>query len=101
MPHTQKTQSSSDAKENLRSRIARRISLFDSSEFRKAIQRKSELADPIDLSIGVPEETTPEYIKQAGIRAIQEDKTQYTPAAGILELREALARKLRNDCGIS
>lgn len=80
--------------------IAQRLGYFDSSDFREAVKRQSELVDPIDLSIGVPEELTPEHIKAAGIRAINEDKTKYTPANGLLELREALAKKLSGENGI-
>ncbi len=58
------------------------------------------LDNPIDLSIGVPEELTPEHIKAAGIRAIQNDHTTYLPANGLPELREALAEKLNLENGI-
>lgn len=80
--------------------IAQRLGYFDSSDFRDAVRKQSELSDPIDLSIGIPEELTPEHVKAAGIRAIQEDKTTYTPANGLLELRQALADKLRDENGI-
>lgn len=75
--------------------IAQRISQFDSSDFRNAMKKQALITDPIDLSIGVPEELTPEHVKAAGIRAIEEDKTTYAPANGIPELREALAAKLK------
>lgn len=74
--------------------IARRVDAFDSSHFRQAIQKQALLHNPIDLSIGVPEELTPGHIKAAGIQAINDDKTVYTPANGLLELREAIAHKL-------
>lgn len=80
--------------------IAQRLNYFDSSDFRKAVLKQQLLKNPIDLSIGIPEELTPEHVKAAGIRAIQQDKTIYTPANGIFELREALALKLRNENGI-
>ncbi|QQS18603.1 aminotransferase class I/II-fold pyridoxal phosphate-dependent enzyme [Candidatus Saccharibacteria bacterium] len=80
--------------------IAQRLSYFDSSDFRDAISKQSLLTDPVDLSIGVPEELTPEHIKAAGIRAITEDKTTYLPANGLLELREALAHKLQTENSI-
>ena len=80
--------------------IAQRLGYFDSSDFRDAVRKQSQLANPIDLSIGVPEELTPEHIKAAGIRAIQEDKTTYTPANGLPELRQALAHKLQTENGI-
>jgi len=77
--------------------IAQRLSYFDSSDFRDAIKKQALLHNPIDLSIGIPEELTPDHVKAAGIRAIHEDKTTYTPANGLPELREALAAKLQND----
>ncbi len=80
--------------------IAQRLSYFDSSDFRVAFQKQAAIADPVDLSIGVPEELTAEHIKAAGIRAIQEDKTIYTPTNGILPLREAIAYKLQTDNSI-
>ncbi len=80
--------------------IAQRLDYFDSSDFITAVHKQSLLEDPIDLSIGVPEELTPEHIKAAGIRAIQEDKTRYTPASGLPELRIAIAEKLKNENGI-
>lgn len=77
--------------------IAQRLDYFDSSDFRKAVEKQSFLNDPIDLSIGIPEELTPEHVKAAAIRAINEDKTTYTPSNGLLELRQALAQKFREE----
>ncbi|MGI9028270.1 MAG: pyridoxal phosphate-dependent aminotransferase [Candidatus Saccharimonadales bacterium] len=77
--------------------IAQRLDYFDSADFRHAIQKQSLLKDPIDLSIGVPEELTPEHIKAAGIHAINGDKTVYTPPNGLLELRRAIATKLTSE----
>src|SRR5665213_286644 len=81
--------------------ISQRLQYFDSSDFRNAVQKQSELVDPIDLSIGIPEELTAEHIKAAGIRAIETDKTVYTPSAGISELREVVAEKLRDENHLS
>lgn len=75
--------------------VSHRLQYFDSSDFRSAMRKQSELINPIDLSIGVPEELTAEHIKAAGIAAINGDKTTYTPAAGILDLRLAIAKKLQ------
>lgn len=80
--------------------ISQRLSYFDSSDFRDAVRKQSELINPIDLSIGIPEELTPEHIKAAGIRAINEDKTKYTPANGLQELRQAVAAKLKDENGV-
>ena len=81
--------------------VSQRLSYFDSSDFRNAIQKQSLLEDPIDLSIGIPEEITPEHIKAAGMQAISGDKTVYTPANGLFELREAIAHKLKTENNIT
>jgi aspartate aminotransferase/aminotransferase len=80
--------------------VSHRLEYFDSSDFQRAIQKQAILSNPVDLSIGVPEELTPEHVKAAGIKAIQEDKTTYTPSNGLVELREALAHKLISENGI-
>jgi aspartate/methionine/tyrosine aminotransferase len=77
--------------------VSQRLKNFDSSVFQEVFRKQQSLANPIDLSVGLPEGTTPQYIKDAGIRAISEDHTIYTPANGIVELREAIARKLTNE----
>lgn len=55
----------------------------------------------INLSLGEPNFKTPENISKAAIKAINEGFTHYTPAAGILELREAISKKLEKENGIS
>ncbi len=80
--------------------IANRLNHFDSSDFRKAIERQQKLVNPIDLSVGIPEDLTAKHIKAAGIKAIKSNHTVYTPANGILELRQAIAKKIKNDNGL-
>ena len=80
--------------------IAKRLDLFDSSDFSNAVKRQQELINPVDFSIGIPEEITAEHIKAAGIRAINEDRTTYTPSNGILELRQAISEKLKQENNI-
>lgn len=53
--------------------------------------------DVISLSIGEPDYDTPDYIKEAGIKAIQENFTHYPPVAGIPELKQAVCDKLERD----
>ncbi len=53
--------------------------------------------DVIDLSVGEPDAPTPNNIKEAAIRAIQENKTRYTLNGGIIELKKAIAEKLKKD----
>ncbi len=54
----------------------------------------------IHFEIGEPDFNTPENVKQAGIKAIQENFTHYSPAQGILELREAVAEYIHKTRGI-
>lgn len=61
---------------------------------------KSKGVDIISFSIGEPDFPTPPHIVQAGIDALMEGFTKYTPSAGIPELREAIAGKLRAENGI-
>ncbi|MFT3902003.1 MAG: pyridoxal phosphate-dependent aminotransferase [Niabella sp.] len=53
--------------------------------------------DVIDLSLGEPDFDTPEHIKQAAIKAINENYSHYTPVPGYLDLREAVCTKLKRD----
>lgn len=52
---------------------------------------KAEGRDIIDLSAGEPDFDTPDWIAEAGVQAIRDGHTRYTPAAGIPELRRAIA----------
>jgi aspartate aminotransferase len=61
----------------------------------KAMKAKGE--EVYGLAGGEPEMDTPDFIKQAAIKALLEGRTKYTPAAGIPELREAIAAKLLAD----
>jgi aspartate aminotransferase len=82
------------------SHVSNRLKYFDSSDFRDAVTKRLTIEGAVDLSIGVPEELTPEHIKAAGIHAIQNDHTTYTPANGLPELRAAVAQKLAQENGI-
>lgn len=62
---------------------------------------QAEGINVIGFGAGEPDFNTPEHIKEAGIRAICENKTRYTQTVGIQELREAVCRRLKEDCGIS
>ncbi len=53
--------------------------------------------DVIDLSLGEPDFDTPEHIKDAAIKAIQDNFSHYTPVPGYLDLREAICTKLKRD----
>lgn len=55
----------------------------------------------VNLSIGEPDFFTPEKAKEAGIQAIHDNKTKYDAAAGVKELRDAIAIKLKEENGVS
>ncbi|MBI5857507.1 MAG: pyridoxal phosphate-dependent aminotransferase [Sphingobacteriales bacterium] len=53
--------------------------------------------DVIDLSLGEPDFDTPAHIKEAAIKAIQDNWSHYTPVPGFLDLREAVCSKFKRD----
>jgi len=56
--------------------------------------------DITDLSLGEPDFDTPEHIKAAAKKAIDDNYSHYTPVAGYLDLREAVCAKLKRDNGL-
>ncbi len=66
-----------------------------------ARQLQSQGKKVINLAAGEPDFDTPEPIKQAAIRAIQEGFTKYTPTTGIPELKAAIVSTLSRDRGLS
>jgi aspartate aminotransferase len=56
--------------------------------------------DVVDLSLGEPDFDTPEHIKDAAKKAIDDNWSHYTPVAGYLDLRESICRKLERDNGL-
>ena len=66
----------------------------------KAKAMKAEGIDVIDLSVGEPDFPTPENVKEAGIKAIRDNFTKYTESDGILALRKAIAKRLKDDYGL-
>jgi aspartate aminotransferase len=67
-------------------------------------QRARELresgVDVIDLTVGEPDFPTPEPVREAAKRAIDEGHNRYTPVAGYPDLREAVSRKLLRENGL-
>ncbi|MEW5884249.1 MAG: pyridoxal phosphate-dependent aminotransferase [Armatimonadota bacterium] len=56
--------------------------------------------DVVSFGAGEPDFDTPEPIREAGVRAIQDGHTHYTPGPGLTELREAIAKKLLRENGV-
>ncbi|MFH1783711.1 MAG: pyridoxal phosphate-dependent aminotransferase [bacterium] len=63
----------------------------------KAKQMKQEGIDVVGFGAGEPDFDTPDYIKKAAVKAIEDGFTKYTPASGTQELKEAVCRKLKKD----
>lgn len=61
---------------------------------------KAKGLDIIDFSIGEPDFVTPDHIRDAGKKAIEDGYTHYTPVAGYPELRQAISEKLKRDNGL-
>jgi aspartate aminotransferase len=58
---------------------------------------RAEGIDITDMSLGEPDFDTPDHIKEAAKKAIDDNFSHYTPVAGYLELREAVCNKLKRD----
>jgi aspartate aminotransferase len=77
-----------------------RISISPTSAvIAEADKYKSRGVDLVDFGPGEPDFPTPDHIKKAAIRAIEENKTKYTPTAGIMPLREAVCAWHRRELG--
>lgn len=66
----------------------------------KAKQMKAEGIKVYNFGVGEPDFDTPQHIKEAGIAAINAGMTKYTPAAGIMELKQAVVDKFKKDNGL-
>src|SRR6187401_158646 len=81
--------------------LSARLQLFSEPETLKMAKLGRELRtrgfDIIDLSLGEPDFDTPLHIKEAAIKAIQDNWSHYTPVPGFLDLREAICHKLKRD----
>lgn len=67
----------------------------------KAKQMKAEGIDVVGFGAGEPDFDTPQHIKDACAKALADGFTKYTPAAGIPELRQAIADKFKRDNNLS
>ena len=67
----------------------------------KAKALKAQGVDIINLSAGEPDFDTPEHIKEAAIKAMRDGFTKYTAVGGIIELKEAIARKIELDYNLT
>src|SRR6185503_16023736 len=81
--------------------LSSRLQLFNEPETLKMAKLGRELRarglDIIDLSLGEPDFDTPDHIKKAAIKAIEDNWSHYPPVAEYMDLREAICLKLKRD----
>lgn len=67
----------------------------------KSGELKAQGIDIINMSVGEPDFNTPDHIKAAAIRAVEDNWSRYSPVAGYPALRQAIADKLKNENGLT
>ena len=82
-------------------KISKRVNGMPFSGIRKFFDLVGERKDIISLGVGEPDFPTPEPIKDAAIRAIENDQTSYTSNYGLLELRQKISEKLKKKNNIA
>ena len=84
--------------------LSNRVNSLAASQTLAMSQKSSELRangiDIINLSVGEPDFNTPRHIKDAAVRAIEENYSHYSPVPGYLSLREAICEKFRKENGL-
>ncbi len=63
----------------------------------KSSEMKAQGIDIINMSVGEPDFNTPDHIKAAAIKAVEDNYSRYSPVPGYPELRQAIVRKLKNE----
>lgn len=88
-------------KSNIQTNLSDRINRLAESETllmaRKSRELKAKGFDVISLSLGEPDFNTPDYIKEAAKKAIDENFTRYSPVCGYNELKQAISDKLMRE----
>ena len=90
---------------NLPFRASQRLGAINVSEILKISSLTNEMKrqgrDVIDLSVGEPDFSTPDHIKEAAARAMRNEATKYTALDGTIELKVAIQEKFRRENNIS
>jgi aminotransferase len=87
-------------RESQRLSVSKRVQSIEPSPIRKIIDLAETRPDIIGLHAGEPDFPTPKHIIKAGSQALENGYTHYTHGAGLLQLREAISRKLFEENGI-
>ena len=67
----------------------------------KSNEMKAQGVDVINMSVGEPDFNTPDHIKEAGKKAIDDNFSKYSPVPGYMDLREAIVEKLKKENGLA
>lgn len=86
---------------NMQERIIPRVRDLPPSGIRKFFDLVNEMKDAISLSVGEPDFVTPWRVREAGIYSLEQGHTHYSPNAGFIRLREAIARYIRRTTGLA
>lgn len=81
--------------------LSQRVRRVKPSGIRKFFDIINTMPNVISLGVGEPDFVTPEHIRDAGIRSIQQGHTSYTSNSGILELREEIVAMLQRRYGLT
>ncbi|NPD81398.1 pyridoxal phosphate-dependent aminotransferase [Prevotella sp. PINT] len=85
---------------NLSERLNRLAPSATLAMSQKSSEMKSQGIDVINLSVGEPDFNTPDHIKAAAIKAVEDNWSRYSPVPGYPELRKAIVNKLKNENGL-
>ena len=86
--------------ENLSDRLNRLSPSATLAMSQKSSELKAQGVDVINLSVGEPDFNTPDHIKEAAKKAIDENYPRYSPVPGYPALKNAIAAKLKNENGL-
>ena len=82
-------------------KISKTAGLINQSLTRELFDKAKTYDDVIDFTLGDPDFPTPQKIREAGCKAINNGKINYSENAGLPELRDEIAKKIKRECGIS
>lgn len=85
---------------NLENSLSKKVSNIKASGIRSFDDQISSVEGIIKLTLGEPDMNTPEHVKQAAIRSIQENDSHYSPNLGKLELRQTVSKYLKNKISV-
>ncbi|MBR1466359.1 MAG: pyridoxal phosphate-dependent aminotransferase [Bacteroidaceae bacterium] len=87
--------------QNLSDRLNRLAPSATLAMSQKSSELKAQGVDVINMSVGEPDFNTPDHIKAAAIKAVEENWTRYSPVPGYPSLKEAIVKKLKTENGLA